>query len=244
MVGDPDWSLYDDTWKSHRISSSTPLAFTSLIMAREQFVLSWHHCHFLLRELQRKRSSTDFQSLFETSQQTCLNIVGEWNTAFKAFLETNVDTISEKEKKGSLMLHILKTIGFMTLRVNRSPLDDQTIWDQFCPMYDKIVDLAEELIGSDPGIPKFTLDMGIIAPLYQVTAKCRDPLIRRRALALLKSAHMQEGVWNSFLTAKVAERVMQIEEEGLGDVKCCADVPDWARISDVSPTFDPMGRKA
>lgn len=132
----------------------------------------------------------------------------------------------------------------MSLRINRSPLDDQTVWDEFRPLYEKIVDLAEEIIGPSAGIPRFTLDMGLIGPLYEVIARCRDPFIRRRALLLLKSAHMQEGVWNSTLTATVAERVVQIEEEGLGEVKCCADIPDWARISDVSPVFDPVARKA
>jgi hypothetical protein len=46
------------------------------------------------------------------------------------------------------------------------------------------------------------------------------------------------------LTSKVAQRVLEIEEAGLGEVKSCEDVPDWARISNVSPLFDPVGRKA
>jgi hypothetical protein len=234
--------MYENTWNSRH--TSTPLTFTNLTMAREYFVLSWHHCHFLLHKLDEQKSSPDFQSLFEAWQSTCLGIVDAWNTAFKNFLDLNENKLSDNEKKGTIILHILKTIGFMTLRINRSPLDDQTVWDQFCPMYERIVDLAEEIIGSRSGVPTFTLDMGIIGPLYEVVARCRDPFIRRRALALLKSANMHEGVWNSSLTATVAERVIQIEEEGLGDVKCCADIPDWARISDVSPVFDAVGRKA
>lgn len=46
------------------------------------------------------------------------------------------------------------------------------------------------------------------------------------------------------MTSKVAQRVVEIEEAGLVDVKSCEDVPDWARISNVSPLFDPVGRKA
>lgn len=92
----------------------------------------------------------------------------------------------------------------------------------------------------------------------------------RRALHLLKSHNSawQEGIWNSTLTAKVAERVLMIEEQGLiddhvlseerglgkeqrvgggqgrGIVLSCKDVPDWARISDVEPIFVTGERRA
>jgi hypothetical protein len=58
----------------------------------------------------------------------------------------------------------------------------------------------------------FNIDTGIIPPLYFVAVKCRHSLIRRRAIACLNVTERQEGIWNSRLTARVAERVMEIEE--------------------------------
>ncbi len=60
------------------------------------------------------------------------------------------------------------------------------------------------------------LDAGIVLPLYFVATKCRVRRIRWKAIELLRRAKRQEGLWNSVLTALVAERVIRIEEEGLG----------------------------
>ena len=51
-------------------------------------------------------------------------------------------------------------------------------------------------------------------------------------IAGLKSSSRQAVVWNSFLTAKVAERLVEIEERRLGKDRCGNDVPVWARIND------------
>ena len=44
--------------------------------------------------------------------------------------------------------------------------------------------------------------------------------------------------------ARVAERLIGIEEAGLGKVTRCEDIPDWARISDVEVKFNWQGRLA
>jgi hypothetical protein len=61
----------------------------------------------------------------------------------------------------------------------------------------------------------FNLNMGLIVPLYFVAGKCRMHSVRRKAIELLRVRERQEGVSNSFMAAKVAERLVEIEEEGL-----------------------------
>jgi hypothetical protein len=78
----------------------------------------------------------------------------------------------------------------------------------------------------------------------QVSCRCRDPIIRRRAISILRTCGRTEGEWNAFSTSKVAQRVLDIEEAGLQNVRSCEDVPDWARISHVSPVFNPIERRA
>lgn len=126
----------------------------------------------------------------------------------------------------------------------------ETCWDELLPKYRELVDIAEVILDArhpteeDTKIkPMFQMDHGIIPPLFTVVHKCRDPYVRRRALALLYRVPRQEGMWNSHLTARCAERIVKIEEEGLGEVNCCADVPDWARISDIEVTFDQLERR-
>lgn len=60
----------------------------------------------------------------------------------------------------------------------------------------------------------FTMDLGIIHPLFFIATKCRNWSLRRRAIAELRRAG-REGVWEGPIMAVVAERIVQIEEAGL-----------------------------
>ena len=148
--------------------------------------------------------------------------------------------------KGVKVLQMYRLLAWTTLSVN--PRDDQTGWDEFRPVFEEIINLAAAIVEVDNSASDrtaiFSTDMGITGALYEVVARCRHPVLRRKAIAVLNHGLRQEGIWNSFLTAKVAERVMKIEEQGCGEVKNEADVPDWARISNVSPVFDAVARRA
>lgn len=61
--------------------------------------------------------------------------------------------------------------------------------------------------------PSFSADLGIVPPLYVVATKCRNPLIRRQAIQLLRSSSRREGMWDSELTARIGSWIMDIEEE-------------------------------
>ena len=128
---------------------------------------------------------------------------------------------------------------------------DDTIWDS-CPQDgEDIVQFAESLLTLDErtrGPPgkrgiEFSLDMSVVGPLYAVAHKYRDPVLRRRAIALLKKADRQEGIWDSAVAAKVAERIVEIEEGAVGSVTSFHDVPNWARIHGLNVSFDKSERK-
>jgi hypothetical protein len=50
--------------------------------------------------------------------------------------------------------------------------------------------------GSGKGAGSFALDFQVIVPLYVVARKCRDPVIRRQAIALLLGKKRRESVWD------------------------------------------------
>lgn len=84
-----------------------------------------------------------------------------------------------------------------------------------------------------------------MSPIYDVAKHSRDPVVRRRAISLLYNYPRHEGMFDGVLHARVAQRIGQIEEEGCLDhssisssPSAAADVPDWARISQVRPIFD------
>jgi hypothetical protein len=61
----------------------------------------------------------------------------------------------------------------------------------------------------------FALDLGIVAPLFVAATKCRERKLRREAIRLLMSSPRREGMWDSILSGRVAQWIMEIEEEGL-----------------------------
>lgn len=60
--------------------------------------------------------------------------------------------------------------------------------------------------------PRFAADIGIVAPLFVVATKCRDPGTRRRAIQLLRSSARREGMWDSEMVANISAWVMNLEE--------------------------------
>lgn len=97
-------------------------------------------------------------------------------------------------------------------------------WDKFRPSFIAILDLAEAVLEDDPqskiqpkasDTPKTQLcfSLGIVDPLYEVCARCRDPLLRRRALDLLSRHPTQDCIWSSWSAWKVGKYIMHLEEE-------------------------------
>ncbi|OTB07766.1 hypothetical protein M426DRAFT_52885 [Hypoxylon sp. CI-4A] len=61
--------------------------------------------------------------------------------------------------------------------------------------------------------PSFSADLGIVPPLFVVATKCRDPVIRRQAIQLLRTSSRREGMWDSELAARIGLWIMEIEED-------------------------------
>ena len=248
MIGGHPWNFYGRSETAY--NPKIPTSFSSLSEARDSLDYLYYDCSHSMLD-QPKRDDPAFFTIMNAWQRKYSDLLQRWSMAFDAFLELHGDTFTCKEREGVTVLQIQKLSAYITLDVGRSTTDDQTLWDVYCPLFEEMVTLAESIV--EPATHSghrsldrklsISLDKGIIGPLYEVVSKCRHPAIRRKAISLLRSASRQEGVWNALLTAKVAERVVEIEEEGLLEVSDCSDVPDWARISDVVPTFDPDGKR-
>ena len=85
-----------------------------------------------------------------------------------------------------------------------------------------------------------------ILPMFLVATRCRDPLVRRRAIALLLNFRRREGVWDSLSAGSVAVQWLR-QEEDLGEFELpsdnwvpftpscqqCKDIPEGRRVRDV-----------
>jgi len=146
-----------------------------------------------------------------------------------------------------LQLHGLN--NYISLHSEHLIPDDWSSWDSLRPEFEEMVVLGERIISSpllaNERLGKstsFCLDTGIVIPLYHVASQCQDPIIRRRAISLLRSTSRQEGLWNSFLVADVAERVVDIRENMLRVKDVSTSSPDQVIASTIEPIFELDGR--
>jgi hypothetical protein len=190
-------------------------------------------------------------------RNTGLSLLERWSTALEEFLDKRSASLSTRERRGAAILQLRKLDCFVALHAQPlvRELEAKNIfaWDEFCPYFKQMVALGEsinESHSSPQSSPSssvssyrsssktFSLDFGIIASMFNVAAHCRDPYTRRRAVSVLRSSTVQEGVWNSVAIAAIAAKWVEIEEEGLEAVTSCADIPAAARIAHCMPFFD------
>ena len=232
-----------------------PAIYSSLEEARNGLEWHWTSCiqylnHFDYEPELESRQEVLEQHPMDDERLKHRDTMERWLKSFHAFLKQKGRALSPKNLRAARTLEISQRFAtiFLDMREPDS-LDDERVWDDFEDRMDEINILASLIVKStcfDPMTqkrgPDFSLDMNIIAPLFAVAHRCRNPGIRRQAVSTLYTAPRQEGIWDSILTARVAERLIHIEEEGLGMIRCAQDVPGSARISNLSVKFDLQGR--
>jgi hypothetical protein len=124
--------------------------------------------------------------------------------------------------------------------------DNEAVWDNHAKEFSALISLATSIIESandststDAEV-RLSMETCVVAPLYFMATRCRHRILRRKAIELMRLSPRLEGLCDSRLLAKIAERVVDIEE-GQGRAQCERHSPS---ISDVAVTFDPDERRA
>ncbi|KAJ5936594.1 hypothetical protein N7466_003044 [Penicillium verhagenii] len=90
--------------------------------------------------------------------------------------------------------------------------------DSYHADFEDLVHYAEQIAKPSVGMTTpqpLSFDMQTLGPLYFTALKCRDPIIRRRALEMLQLAPRREGLWNAHYAYVTAKRVIELEERDL-----------------------------
>ena len=160
----------------------------------------------------------------------------QWIGAFDRFIERSASTMTSQELKGTLLLRIHYICGFIVLHKTTQP--GQCAYDTYNDHFEQIISLASSLLGASNSAdsasnkPAFSLDFGIITPLFYTAVNCRDPSIRRRAVSLLSSPR-HEGAWSAVDAARVGSIAIEAEEEGLGEIQNSRSVPETSRLCEI-----------
>ncbi len=222
-----------------------PGVFSSLDEARNNLDYYWNRSEQAFMDPTYNQSSPMIGPLLE--RQRLSNAVARWDSAFKAFLRNVGKPLDSRSLQAARTVEISHTFLTMFLELEWFDLGDQTMWDEYCPQFERVLELAALVVESytEPSNnqgPRYCMDMNIVAPLFAVAHRCRHPVIRRKAVALLYAPSRQEGIWESRMTARAAERLIEMEEAGLGNITCCEDIPKWNRVTEVIVQFDSEGR--
>lgn len=172
--------------------------------------------------------------------------LSRWKTAFLALDSSCHLSFSERDIEHANLLEIHHCTGTVLLAGEISAYE--TIYDIFDDEFQSIVSLSSELLRRrlvSPWGNSFSIEMGVVQPLYITAIKCRVPKIRAAAIELLSSVPRPEGIWNGQIMAKIADQVRIIEEADIDAVSMSfARLPESCRIHSVSSDINPEARRA
>jgi hypothetical protein len=109
----------------------------------------------------------------------------------------------------------------------------ETTYDSMESEFVSIVQLSTEVLeeavkDSSDARTIFSLDIGLLFPLFLTVGRCRFTRIRRRALDLLRRYDIQEGGCNSYCALLIGEATMAIEETKRD---ATGEIPEDGRVS-------------
>ncbi|KAH0600798.1 hypothetical protein MHUMG1_01797 [Metarhizium humberi] len=164
-----------------------------------------------------------------------------WTEAFDEFRRAvDRNSLNSTDKRALALLELHRRYLYINIAaLNQPDREDPSMWDLWTDQFREMVEFATEAGGLDAADvpadnqPQFYMEVGILPALFFLSSKCRDPEVRRRAIDIMETNHIQEGIWNSKMAAKVAKRVIALEE-GEFIVKSSTDIDGLARVRRVA----------
>ena len=167
-----------------------------------------------------------------TTEAESTEMLKAWRRSTDKLVRKRPDISNNPASRKTLQsLEIHHDLLTIVSQSHSSPLE--TAHDAHQAAYSALISSLHTLITARDSIPLTTFptsDLGLIPPLLHIALHCRHPVTRRRATYLLRYLHRYEGAWDTCCAAKIAERVVEIEERGLSVVNAPADVSEFSRV--------------
>ncbi|KAK5134157.1 hypothetical protein LTR08_006932 [Meristemomyces frigidus] len=194
---------------------TVPAVFASITEARNSIVHLMNHSLRFIRAMRFHVYEDKIPPEHIAHQRALQCQVETWQARFDTLLVNNQLSARDLDAARILRVHQIVTLIWLTasVRPEQHPTDEQSAW------FETAVSLGEAVRSQDVTLVQqhttpttFLFDMEIVSPMYYVAIKCRHPLIRRRAIALLRQSIRREGLWDSAWAATIAEYLMKTEE--------------------------------
>lgn len=161
------------------------------------------------------------------SQHRFFSMLQAWSRKLDAFLlESSLDPLS-RDLQAAALLRTHWLLFTIIIEGTISPVKFSS--PNFFAKFQKIVAICKSIATAENFAkpPLFSIDLGIICPLYFTGLNCRDLGIRRQVLMLLATPR-REGMWDSQVATHILNQTIAREEE-------TAASPDKRDISTPKP---------
>lgn len=206
--------LHQSRGLPRRALPSIPAWFSSLRQARDSLesIFNWAHDHVLQND-----SSTPTINM----HSILTNYINDWHAALPA----------TSPAQTTALLHLSALHGLILIQTCTARTD--MAFDAHVPTFSKMMDIIASLgppRHATRGTISFGIDSGLLDIVAFVATRCREPRLRRAAIAWLQTASRTEGDRLSVVSAQIAHAWLQLEEGSLvARPQCAADVPAWNR---------------
>ncbi|KAL2819593.1 hypothetical protein BDW59DRAFT_121219 [Aspergillus cavernicola] len=152
------------------------------------------------------------------AKQSCLQErLNYWYRAYTMLTQTLHKSLSPTNKTTSINALLMTYFTTLTTIVSTCLNQGENIYNTHLPNFRLIVEQASIALDAsenpDGSQPAFTFELGVGLPLSWTALKCREPLVRRKALNLLQKAPPLQGFHKCAPGAMLAGKIMQLEEE-------------------------------
>jgi hypothetical protein len=203
------------------LSVRTPDVFQSYEDARTELFYVTGDCHEIISEGSRAKLSRmpqqEVLAIFEGEKTALQTRLRDWKSRFWHLLEPSLYPAEQRNDHiAVLTLQCQFIIISIWLDCCLDPLE--TAFDAHRASFQRLINTSETVLQlleySELRDQPFTLEIGLIAPLYLAVRKCRDPKLRRAGIDLIRRGRKQEGLWEAHQVARMLDRIVNIEEAG------------------------------
>ncbi|KAE8355633.1 hypothetical protein BDV28DRAFT_155245 [Aspergillus coremiiformis] len=222
-IGGPILRIENDLDRDTAVEEDRPV-FNSIREVRRTIEpLLSRAFHFLMDcwALSNKEIVSHYKWL-QLDQQELFSQFHRFAQQFDPFYHNSYPKLYRKDQKGADMINILRDTTSLAIRT--SLIRDEALLRRYQPEYTAALFLIEEVMRTFRDRPNYTLDMGVVPPLYIISIGAPDYSLRWHAIELLRSWPHREGVFDSNWAAFIAEEHVKVQWRLRGFVE-----EEWSR---------------
>lgn len=213
------WGLAITMVQETEYTLTLPERFPSLKSAREAIVMLSAEISIFEQTCEKylqKSHAWQISDEMAFEQKTLSARLESWNVAFTGLMDClrKKDDLSPLHTSIGALLSSYYEMLFVILAICGSPLRITT--DNYTRNFQAIVEKAAVAINTsvrrDGTQPPYTFEISLGLPLWFTCLRCREPTIRRAALALLRRTHQVQGLSKRDQGAALIELIMMLEE--------------------------------